>query len=125
MSYLIESVLNCEEKNDLRGFISQLQGLSQKYLLRNDILQSFEEFCQGKKKPEQFQKSSRLGKLIYYTQEIILEEDSLCFIIRPKIARSDDREISQAMPISCPPATRMPLTLQITGFLQAKMESTI
>jgi len=89
MSYLIESVLNCEEKNDLRGFISQLQGLSQKYLLRNDILQTFEEFCQGKKKPEQFQKSSRLGKLIYYTQEIILEEDSLCFIIRPKIARSE------------------------------------
>ena len=89
MSYLIESVLNCEEKNDLRGFISQLQGLSQKYLLRNDILQTFEEFCQGKKNPEQFQKSSRLGKLIYYTQEIILEEDSLCFIIRPKIARSE------------------------------------
>lgn len=88
MSYLIESVLNCEEKNDLRGFMSQLQGLSQRYLLRNDILQAFEEFCQAKENPEQFKQSSRLSKLVYYTQEIILEEDSLCLIIRPKIARS-------------------------------------
>jgi len=88
MSYLIESVLNCEEKNDLRGFVSQLQELTQRYLLRNDILQAFEEFCQAKENPEHFKQSSRLGKLIYYTQEIILEEDSLCLIIRPKIARS-------------------------------------
>ena len=89
MSYLIESVLNCEEKNDLRGFISQLQGSSQRYLLRNDILQAFKEFCQQKENSAQFKQSSRLGKLIYYTQEIILEEDSLCLIIRPKIARSE------------------------------------
>ena len=43
----------------------------------------------------------------------------------PNMARSDEMARSQAMPISCPPATLMPLTRQITGFLQARMESTM
>src|SRR5665811_1808771 len=41
----------------------------------------------------------------------------------PKIARSDEIAKSAAIPISCPPATRMPFTLQMTGFLQSRMES--
>src|SRR4030042_3376244 len=43
----------------------------------------------------------------------------------PKIARSDAIVRSHAVPISCPPATLMPFTLQITGFLHIRMESTL
>src|SRR4030042_1569666 len=43
----------------------------------------------------------------------------------PKIARSEATVKSQAVPISCPPATLMPFTLQMTGFLHMRMESTI
>src|SRR4030042_1107161 len=43
----------------------------------------------------------------------------------PKIARSDARVRSHAVPISCPPATLIPFTRQMTGFLHMRMESTI
>src|SRR4030042_7182184 len=43
----------------------------------------------------------------------------------PKIARSEEMVRSQAVPISCPPATLMPFTLQMTGFLHMRMESTM
>lgn len=89
MSDLLETVLNSDEKNDLREFVSELQASEQRYLLRNDILNAFSSFCQNHEKPESFYQSSRLGKLIYYTQEIILDEESLCLIIRPRIARQE------------------------------------
>ncbi|GAB4240724.1 MAG: sucrose synthase [Stanieria sp.] len=88
MSYLIEAVLNSEEKNSLREFISQLQESEQRYLLRNEILSSFDSFNTSKSEREPYF-SSRLGKLIYYTQEIILEHESICLIIRPKIAQQE------------------------------------
>src|SRR3972149_2594102 len=43
----------------------------------------------------------------------------------PKIARSEAIVRSQAVPISCPPATLIPFTLQMTGFLHIRMESTM
>ena len=43
----------------------------------------------------------------------------------PKIARSEEIVMSQAVPISCPPATLMPLTRQMTGFLHMRMASTM
>ncbi|BAU63643.1 Sucrose synthase [Stanieria sp. NIES-3757] len=88
MSYLIEAVLNSEEKNSLREFISQLQESNQRYLLRNEILSSFDSFSTTKSDQEPYF-SSNLGKLIYYTQEIILEKESICLIIRPKIAQQE------------------------------------
>jgi sucrose synthase len=89
MSYLIEAVLNSDEKADLREFFHTLQTSEQRYLLRNEILQAFTNFCKQQEKSEQFYQSSRLGKLIYYTQEIILDNESLYLIIRPKIAKQE------------------------------------
>ena len=43
----------------------------------------------------------------------------------PKRARSCATEKSQAMPISCPPPMRMPLTRQITGLSQPRMADTM
>ena len=43
----------------------------------------------------------------------------------PKTARSWLMVKSQAIPISCPPATRMPLTLQMTGLSQWRMAVTM
>jgi sucrose synthase len=89
MSELIQAVLDSEEKNDLRSFISELRQQEKNYLLRNDILNVYSEYCSKLQKPEKFYTSSLLGKLIYYTQEIIQEESSLCLIIRPKIASQE------------------------------------
>ena len=105
MSYLIEAVLNSEEKSDLREFISELQASEHKYLLRNDILNAFDTFTSQKSQTTQSGFSSRLGKLIYYTQEIIDEEESICLIIRPKIAKQEAYRIFDDLsvePLSTP-----------------------
>jgi sucrose synthase len=89
MSELFQTLLDSEEKSDLRSFISELRQQEKKYLLRNDIITAFSEYCSKYEKTEDFSKSSHLGKLIYYTQEIIQEDSNLCFIIRPKIASQE------------------------------------
>ncbi|WP_427158341.1 sucrose synthase [Aliinostoc sp. HNIBRCY26] len=89
MSELIQAILDSEEKSDLRCFVSQLRQKEQNYLLRNDILNEYREYCNKFDKPETFYTSSHLGKLIYYTQEIIQEDSNFCFIIRAKIASQE------------------------------------
>ena len=86
MSELFQAVIASDEKTELRQFASDLRALGNKYLLRNDIVSAFATYCTKYEKPEQFHQSSLLSKLIYYVQEIILEEDSLCVLLRPKIA---------------------------------------
>lgn len=98
MSQFIQSVLNSDEKTDLRQFASEVHNQSERYLLRNDILSVFDTFCEKYGKTPAFQLSSRLQKLIYYTQEILVEDENLYLIIRPKIAseeayRLDPREL--------------------------------
>ncbi|BCL33644.1 sucrose synthase [Nostoc sp. MS1] len=97
MSELIQAVLDSEEKNDLRAFISELRQQDKNYLLRNDILNVYSEYCSKSNKPETFYKSSNLGKLIYYTQEIIQEDSNFCFIIRPKIASQEVYRITSEL----------------------------
>ena len=97
MSYLLEAVLNSHEKSDLREFIHSVQSSEQRYLLRNEILNAFSTFCR-QKSADDFS-ASHLGKLIDYTQEIILEEDSLCLIIRPKIAHHETYRIFEDLTV--------------------------
>lgn len=89
MSELIQAVLDSDEKADLRQFASDLRHQESRYLLRNEILNAYTEYCANHHKPEGYYHSSNLGKLIYYTQEIIREDTSLCLIIRPKIASQE------------------------------------
>jgi len=86
MSELFQAVIASDEKTDLRQFVSDLRVLGNKYLLKNDIVNAFATYCTKYEKPEQFHQSSPLSKLIYYLQEIILEDDSLCILLRPKMA---------------------------------------
>ena len=89
MSELIQAVVNSDEKSDLRSFASEIRHQEKRYLLRNDILSAYADYCTKHQKPEEFYHSSNLGKLIYYTQEIIREDGNLCLIIRPKIASQE------------------------------------
>ncbi|MBW4448090.1 MAG: sucrose synthase [Spirirestis rafaelensis WJT71-NPBG6] len=96
MSDLIHAVLNSEEKSDLRSFISELRSQEKGYLLRNDILNVYSEFCS---KYQKEQPSSLLGKLIYYTQEIIQDNTNLCFIFRPKIASQEVYRVTEDLSV--------------------------
>jgi len=96
MSELIHAVLNSEEKSDLRSFISELRSQEKGYLLRNDILNVYSEFCSKYHKQDS---SSLLGKLIYYTQEIIQDNTNLCFIFRPKIASQEVYRLTEDLSV--------------------------
>jgi sucrose synthase len=108
MSELLQAVLDSEEKGDLRALISELRQQEKHYLLRNDILNIYREYCtkyQQPDKPDKFYAASHLGQLIYYTQEIIRENSNFCFIIRPKIASQEVYRLNADLSVE-------PLTVQ-------------
>ncbi len=89
MSDFIQAVLHSDEKNSLRQFAGLLRSQEQRYLLRNEILSLFHEYCRNYEKSDSFLQASNLSKLVYYIQEIIVENESLCLIIRPNIAAQE------------------------------------
>lgn len=93
---LIQNAI-AEEKNDLRSFISELRHQENRYLLRNDILNVYKEYCAKYQKGEEYYNSSNLGKLIYYTQEIIREDGSIYLISRSKIASQEVYRITEEL----------------------------
>lgn len=90
MCELLRAVLDGDEKADLRQLLDQLRANHrERYFLKNQILQAFEDYCNNYQKPAYFSRTSALGELIHYTHEIILEKESVWFIVRPKIASQD------------------------------------
>jgi sucrose synthase len=89
MSHLIQNVLDSQEKNNLREFTSLLRQSQKRYLLRNDILIAFYKYCDTNEDNKDLYSNSELGKLIYSTQEIILDKESLYLVVRPKIATQE------------------------------------
>lgn len=85
MYELIQAVLNSEEKIALRQLVYALSTSGKKYFLRTDIVQAFADYCQQSEKPAYFYHSSSVGKLIHYTHELILEDESTWFVMRPRI----------------------------------------
>jgi len=86
MYELVQSVFNSDEKTALRQLIHALSISGKRYFLRNEILQTFANYCHQSEKPVYFYHSSSLGRLINYTHEIILEEENSWFVVRPRIA---------------------------------------
>jgi sucrose synthase len=86
MHELVHSVLNSDEKLSLRQLIDALRTSGKQYFLRNEILQTFADYCHQFQKPAYFYHSSSLGKLLHHTHEIILEEENIWFVVRPWIA---------------------------------------
>jgi sucrose synthase len=105
MFALIDNVIDSVEKTDFRQFFCQLHQQDKQYLLRNDILTAFNEYCSSPHKSDACSKTSHLGKLIYYTQEIILDSESLCLVVRPKIASQEVFRISEDLTVE-------PMTVQ-------------
>jgi sucrose synthase len=87
MYELVQAVIHSDEKADFRQLIAEFGGTGKRYLLRNEILQTFAESCRILQKPPYFFRSSRLGELIHHTHEVLLEDSSLWMILRPRIAR--------------------------------------
>jgi sucrose synthase len=89
MYQLIQAVLDGDEKTILNQLIGELRNKRKDYLLRNEILHAFEEYCHHLQKPAYFYHSSSLGQLIHATHEILIEEESIWFLVRPRIASQE------------------------------------
>lgn len=104
MRGLIQSVLDSHEKIELQQFVKILSASQKRYLLRNEILHEFTEYCVQSQKPAYFYHSSLLGELIHYTHEILLEEEGIWFVVRARLA---SQEVWQLAP-DCSEAALMP-----------------
>jgi sucrose synthase len=112
MSDLIQAVLESEERADLRQFLSELRLSSEhRYLLRNEILSAFKTYCDIQQKPTSFYQYSHLGRLIFYIQELILENGNTCAILRSQIARQEAYQIFEDLSVE-PMTTKEWLDLQ-------------
>ncbi len=89
MSNLIQNVLDSHEKKNLREFTSLLRQSEKRYLLRNEVLIAFYKYCDIDEDNKDLYSNSDLGKLVYSTQEIILDKKNLYLVIRPKIATQE------------------------------------
>jgi sucrose synthase len=89
MQELVHTILSGDEKNALRQLVSRLRTSGKRFILRNEILHTFAEYCHQSQKPTYFYHSSSVGKFIHYTHEIILEEESAWFVVRPRIASQE------------------------------------
>jgi len=86
MYEMVQAVLNSEQKTDLQQLVLALSKEGKYYFLRNEILHTFADYCHQSEKPAYFYHSSPLGQLIHYTHEIILDRESIWFLVRPRIA---------------------------------------
>lgn len=114
MEMLIQSVLESNQKKDFQRFINHLSisalphdRLPQKscrYLLRNDILHAFANYCQEHEKPVYFFRSSALGELIHAIHEMLLEKEMIWLVLRKRIASQENwrltTDLSQFEPVS-------------------------
>lgn len=89
MCELVLAVLNSDEKTDLSQFLEALRDSGERYFLRNQILQTFADYCSTHDKPAYFFRTSSLGELIQYAHELIVEEDDFWLLLRPKIAAQE------------------------------------
>lgn len=94
MDTLIQTVLESAEKQDFQQLIQQLSTHDRRYLLRNEILQAFTNYCQEHEKPVYFFHSSALGELIHVVHEILLEGDDIWLVIRTRIASQESWRLS-------------------------------
>ncbi|GBO53642.1 sucrose synthase [Pseudanabaena sp. lw0831] len=99
MLSLIQSILATEEKTDLRQFLNRLHQQEKRYLLRNEILIEFAEYCVLQEKDAHFATTAALSKLLYYTQEIILGDGNACLVVRPKIAHQEAFRITDDLAV--------------------------
>ncbi|QUS59469.1 sucrose synthase [Synechocystis sp. PCC 7339] len=103
MHNLIKAVVNSNENTLLREFLHQLRQQKRTYWLRNDIIVFFEQFCQEQKEEEKLsptpQSTVQIEKILQVIQEIILESESYCIVIRPKIAQEEFYRLTNALEV--------------------------
>jgi sucrose synthase len=80
-------MINEEDMTDLREFALFLAGMTETFLLRNEIGLAFEQYCRANKKKKEFIEKSSIAKLFGKIQELFLHEDAILMMYRDAVAR--------------------------------------
>jgi sucrose synthase len=87
MKGLLESIIPEEEQRDFREFLASLSVRDQKFLLRNDIILVFEEFCDAFDKDTDYRQSSGTIRFLRKVQELFVQPTHTVIMHRHGIAR--------------------------------------
>jgi sucrose synthase len=80
-------MINEEDMTDLREFALFLAGMTETFLLRNEIGLAFEQYCRANKKKKEFIEKSSIAKFFGKIQELFLHEDAILMMYRDAVAR--------------------------------------
>ncbi len=87
MKKILSEIIEKKELNDFKEFIFILSKEEKEFLLRNDIILLFGEFCDANNKTNAFRESSSIAFFISRIQEVFLKDDCLVIMHRYSIAR--------------------------------------
>ena len=124
MNQLIATVLqNPEEKSVFQQIIDRFRRSNQRYVLKNEILQAFAEYCQETRKPAHFLHSSHIAHLIQYSHELLIEDDRVWVILRTWIGSQEIWVLDSAL-IECesmPPKALLEARDRFVGRAQSNL----
>lgn len=87
MENLLSSIIKKKEQRDFKELVSFINNTRTPIVLRNGILQLFDQFCEGNKKSTSFIAKSSIFNFIKKSQELFLVDDHMALMHRYAIAK--------------------------------------
>jgi sucrose synthase len=87
MGNLVRTIISDKDVADLREFISFLVDKKKPFLLRNEIMLAFEQYCHTTKKERGFREQSSIAKFFSKIQELFIRRDTMVMMYRDAAAK--------------------------------------
>lgn len=84
---ILEKLIPENESGAFREFLDHVCTQEQGLFLRNDVIQTFRDYCTGQGKPEAFYENSSMGKFLKKIQVLFPCGDHVVVMRRPEVAR--------------------------------------
>lgn len=84
---LINTIIAKKDRNSFESYLATVMVDERKFLLQNDILLKFYEFCDQYKKSKAFREKSSLASFLVKTPELIVREEQIYVMHRHEMAR--------------------------------------
>lgn len=83
----LTDILTKNDRQEFREYISYLASLAEKFFVRNDIIQSFRQYCDLNAKNKRFREKSSIFNFIKKIQELFVNKDHIALMHRHDIAK--------------------------------------
>ncbi len=86
--FLLDKIIDEEHQSDFRVFLDELRHKENAFLLRDQVIEEFELFCEKNQKGSDYKTQSDLRKLIELLQEIVFHEEYSYLVTRRRIGET-------------------------------------